>query len=502
MRKFVAFVILATSLNGCASIQDWHYEATNCLRAELAWFVVPPTPAARATMSRVWGISGDYRHGWKEGYYDIQSGGQGLPPFLPPQKYWSPSYQNGAGQCAIARWYQGYREGVMAAQQRGAGRFHYLSPYGQSMPPMAGRPEPIPPGELIAPPVALNQAGRQPTRVTPAANFPEPPAPPALESTAAPRQPLMDELASERRATQTSLAQPESAMQVPVAELAIGHSSTPFATMSKRVLAQRQPAVDLSIKSASPAAAGPAPPASATPQKLVADGTEKSEPMPVSPPSTLTLPEQPPASSNALRAPKTPAAASPARILARQTIGSAAASKPVPIQLKPSPAPLPQGGGTLTLKLPTRSTPQPAPMSKSIPTPIAKQQAPATETAKPAPKLVPIQMQARIHAPAPLQTPAPIQARAPKPQPRPAIVLPPKSAANDLFDPPPPVQIPDGEPPLPTKEPAAAVPADPLFGPPGIIASPAPSGLSSWNQPQATRSDSVTRSRKYFEFTP
>jgi len=138
MPNLVPLIILLASLSGCTAIQDCHYETTNRLRTELAWMSVPPTPAAQDLASTIWGRPSHYRHGWKQGYYDVAMGGAGERPFLPPQKYWSAGYQNPNGERAIAMWYQGYHDGAQAAHQFATGRYHYLRPYGLTAAPSAG----------------------------------------------------------------------------------------------------------------------------------------------------------------------------------------------------------------------------------------------------------------------------------------------------------------------------------------------------------------------------
>ena len=60
-----------------------------------------------------------FERGWRQGYYDVTKGGDGCPPSVPPQQYWTVKYQNAEGCRQIATWYNGYRRGVTAARRDG-----------------------------------------------------------------------------------------------------------------------------------------------------------------------------------------------------------------------------------------------------------------------------------------------------------------------------------------------------------------------------------------------
>ncbi|HEX3657661.1 MAG TPA: hypothetical protein VHV55_17860 [Pirellulales bacterium] len=113
------FFAVVTLLPGCASMQDCHYEATNALRSQIAWYHAAPNACQGLCPS-------DYGKGWRMGYYAVTMGGGSHPPSLPPREYWSAHYQSPAGQAEIAAWYRGYQDGAIRAERRGAGNFHYL----------------------------------------------------------------------------------------------------------------------------------------------------------------------------------------------------------------------------------------------------------------------------------------------------------------------------------------------------------------------------------------
>jgi hypothetical protein len=127
MRRALAAITILVVLPGCAAIQDWHYDTVNCLRSECAWATCTKNPVRIICAS-------DYGRGWKEGYLCVTRGGTGHMPSLPPRRYWSPKYQTPRGQQAIASWNAGFQDGVIAAERRGAGLYHYVHPNGIPQP--------------------------------------------------------------------------------------------------------------------------------------------------------------------------------------------------------------------------------------------------------------------------------------------------------------------------------------------------------------------------------
>lgn len=61
------------------------------------------------------------REGFRAGYRDVASGGNGCPPAIPPRKYWTWKYQTPEGQAKVAAWFEGFPYGAKAAEQDGAG---------------------------------------------------------------------------------------------------------------------------------------------------------------------------------------------------------------------------------------------------------------------------------------------------------------------------------------------------------------------------------------------
>ena len=66
---------------------------------------------------------GAFGAGFRDGYMDVASGGNGCPPGVPPRKYWTWKYQTPEGQAKVAAWFEGYPHGARVADEQGAGSF-------------------------------------------------------------------------------------------------------------------------------------------------------------------------------------------------------------------------------------------------------------------------------------------------------------------------------------------------------------------------------------------
>lgn len=117
LRGWILLTWILMPLAGCASLTDFHYEQTQRARARAAWHEhgVATTPATYAS---------DYRAGWKDGFYDVATGGKGCPPVVAPCHYWQPAQI--LVDCDQARhaYYSGFQDGVAAALQYP--QTHYL----------------------------------------------------------------------------------------------------------------------------------------------------------------------------------------------------------------------------------------------------------------------------------------------------------------------------------------------------------------------------------------
>ncbi len=63
----------------------------------------------------------DFGKGYRAGYADVASGGNGCPPVLPPRCYWAWHYQTPEGQAKVAAWFAGYPHGAATAERDNAG---------------------------------------------------------------------------------------------------------------------------------------------------------------------------------------------------------------------------------------------------------------------------------------------------------------------------------------------------------------------------------------------
>ena len=161
-----AYLLAATLLAanvGCVALQENTIDATNHLRSWLAWH--GGKHHGCHPRHALIGPGRHYACGWRAGFYDACCGRWAHPPLLPPENYWGVPYQNEVGQADIRAWFDGHRDGVVAAQSSGA-IYSNIIP-AQVMQPMRDMPaqymvpadgEPIPPGiegESIAPPEPL-----------------------------------------------------------------------------------------------------------------------------------------------------------------------------------------------------------------------------------------------------------------------------------------------------------------------------------------------------------
>lgn len=61
-----------------------------------------------------------FGEGFRAGYKNVASGGDGCPPALPPNKYWNWRYQSFEGQAKVAAWFEGFPYGAAAAESDNA----------------------------------------------------------------------------------------------------------------------------------------------------------------------------------------------------------------------------------------------------------------------------------------------------------------------------------------------------------------------------------------------
>ena len=123
-----SLLLLAT---GCSS---WHL-AGRTLHRELKFFSPVADGYRSCRQYRCWaneawqaeleGLPADtfskhYQQGFREGFLDyVFAGGTGLPPAIPPRRFWNIRYRSTSGDNAIAQWRQGFVGGTRAARKGG-----------------------------------------------------------------------------------------------------------------------------------------------------------------------------------------------------------------------------------------------------------------------------------------------------------------------------------------------------------------------------------------------
>jgi hypothetical protein len=108
-----AFLMTAT---GCSSLHDYVIQTETSVRNGIL--------AQKAWGEWSWCYDdldhpSDFSTGFKAGYRNVVSGGQGCQPTLPPRCYWKPCYETPTGREKINSWFDGYSHGALAAHQDG-----------------------------------------------------------------------------------------------------------------------------------------------------------------------------------------------------------------------------------------------------------------------------------------------------------------------------------------------------------------------------------------------
>ena len=103
---------LVSTLMGCTSMRHCRFELIQQIRTSRAWAEFDSTDG-NCVFSQ---YASDYRCGWKAGYYNVLSGGDGRPPVIPPEKYWNPSLFRDCDSCGQREWCSGFRDGAVTAR--------------------------------------------------------------------------------------------------------------------------------------------------------------------------------------------------------------------------------------------------------------------------------------------------------------------------------------------------------------------------------------------------
>jgi hypothetical protein len=164
-RVAVSFAcLLAAALGGCSSFTELSIRQADTNAAYKAWKVAKWDYYYQGVP---FALREHIGRGFRQGFMDTAGGGTGQAPIFPPSYYWGPEYRNQRGSEAIAAWFRGYQDGVLAAEKSGIKDYVPLptswapaytndpnSPYNQynnqynngQMPPNNVPGEPIPPG--------------------------------------------------------------------------------------------------------------------------------------------------------------------------------------------------------------------------------------------------------------------------------------------------------------------------------------------------------------------
>jgi len=110
---------LFLSISGCTALSDCKYEVGQKIRTHQAWHEFDGCHTQCFTC--------DYRNGWKTGYYDVATGGEGCPPVIAPKKYWKPPVFVEYDPSRRDDWYCGFQDGAACAKSQPD--HHYLQAY-------------------------------------------------------------------------------------------------------------------------------------------------------------------------------------------------------------------------------------------------------------------------------------------------------------------------------------------------------------------------------------
>ena len=110
---------LFLSLSGCTALCDCKYEIEQKIRTKQAWHEFDGCHPQCFTC--------DYSSGWKTGYYDVATGGDGCPPVIAPKKYWKPPVFTEYDPSRRDDWYCGFQDGAACAKSEPD--HHYLQTY-------------------------------------------------------------------------------------------------------------------------------------------------------------------------------------------------------------------------------------------------------------------------------------------------------------------------------------------------------------------------------------
>ena len=117
--SLMGLILPVILMTGCAELQEAKINLRNHYLSKEAWNDLREEYCSM-------NFEKDFGRGFREGYFEVASGGNGCPPVLPPQRYWSVRYMSTEGRERTEAWFSGYRYGAMVAEQDGVGIYMEL----------------------------------------------------------------------------------------------------------------------------------------------------------------------------------------------------------------------------------------------------------------------------------------------------------------------------------------------------------------------------------------
>lgn len=108
VRSGLGALALSLVFPGCTTFSDCKYEVSQRIRTSRAWHEFDGCNSESFTC--------DYSSGWKAGYYDVITGGDGRPPVVAPKKYWQPPVFFEHDPRGRDEWYTGFQDGARCAR--------------------------------------------------------------------------------------------------------------------------------------------------------------------------------------------------------------------------------------------------------------------------------------------------------------------------------------------------------------------------------------------------
>lgn len=123
----------------CDCIDDFMIGYRNRAMAEKAWHC----RKANFCNTR---YAREFKDGFIQGYMEVASGGSGCTPAMAPSAYHGWQYQSADGHSAVNAWFQGFPQGVRAAEEDGVGNWQSIG--------MSNYRQPAPLAPALVPAVA------------------------------------------------------------------------------------------------------------------------------------------------------------------------------------------------------------------------------------------------------------------------------------------------------------------------------------------------------------